>query len=80
MPIYEFSCEKCKRDSEVLVRSSDWTGTQCPHCGSTKLTKKFSMFAASTGASYGDDCAGAPACGMNPSSCGGCCGGGPHSH
>ena len=45
MPIYEFHCEQCARDSEILVRSSDWKGTECPHCGSKKLSKKFSVFA-----------------------------------
>ncbi len=46
MPIYEFHCGKCGRDSEILVRSSDWSGSKCPHCGSAKLDKKFSTFAA----------------------------------
>ena len=45
MPIYEFHCEACERDSEILVRSADWRGTKCPHCGSAKLDKKFSTFA-----------------------------------
>jgi putative FmdB family regulatory protein len=45
MPIYEFHCEKCKRDSEILVRSADWKNAECPNCGSTKLSKKFSTFA-----------------------------------
>jgi len=45
MPIYEFHCGKCERDSEILIRSSDWNGTKCPHCGSEKLEKKFSTFA-----------------------------------
>jgi putative FmdB family regulatory protein len=45
MPIYEFHCEKCERDSEILVRSADWKTAECPHCGSKKLTKKFSTFA-----------------------------------
>src|SRR5438105_4460327 len=66
MPIYEFHCEKCERDSEILVRSRDWTGTKCPHCGSTKVSKKFSVFASSSGASQ------APACSGVPSSCGIC--------
>jgi putative FmdB family regulatory protein len=73
MPIYEFHCGKCERDSEILVRSADWSGTKCPHCGSTKLDKKFSTFAsAGAGAAtpvkkYGH---------------GGhhCCGGGCHAH
>jgi putative FmdB family regulatory protein len=76
MPIYEFHCGKCERDSEILVRSSDWEGTKCPHCGSTKLSKKFSTFAAST-AGGGE----APACESGGGGgCGRCCGGGPHHH
>lgn len=46
MPIYEYHCEKCGKDSELLVRNSEEHPT-CPDCGSVKLTKKFSVFAAS---------------------------------
>ncbi|HUB87394.1 MAG TPA: zinc ribbon domain-containing protein [Verrucomicrobiae bacterium] len=71
MPIYEFHCEKCGRDSEILVRSTDWKNSECPHCGSKKLSKKFSTFAASSA-------------GGNPSSRensgGHCCGGGCSCH
>ncbi|MBL9139859.1 MAG: zinc ribbon domain-containing protein [Verrucomicrobiales bacterium] len=79
MPIYEFHCEDCGAESEILVRSSDWKGTPCPKCGSKHLEKKFSVFASSGGdggspASAGADCSG------NPRSCGRCCGGGPHHH
>jgi putative FmdB family regulatory protein len=45
MPIYEFHCEQCERDSEILVRSTDWKNAECPHFGSKKLAKKFSTFA-----------------------------------
>jgi putative FmdB family regulatory protein len=77
MPIYEFHCGKCEKDSELLVRSSKWEGTKCPHCGSTKLAKKFSTFAASAAGGANQ----APACdGSGGGSCGGCCGGGPHRH
>ncbi len=76
MPIYEFHCESCERDSEVLVRSSDWKGTKCPHCGSSRLEKKFSTFASSMA---GDSSPG-PACSGQPSSCGRCGTGVPHSH
>jgi putative FmdB family regulatory protein len=74
MPIYEFHCEQCEHDSEILVRSSDWKGTKCPQCGSTKISKKFSTFA-SAGAVE------APA-GKRSGSAGGghCCGGGCHAH
>jgi putative FmdB family regulatory protein len=77
MPIYEFHCGKCGRDSEVLVRSSNWKGTKCPHCGSAKLDKKFSTFAAA-GAT-----ATAPAGGQCANGGGGgghCCGGGCGCH
>ncbi len=73
MPIYEFHCEQCEHDSEILVRSADWKGTKCPQCGSVKIFKKFSTFAA----------AGAGG-GSTPVKTGGggghCCGGGCHSH
>jgi putative FmdB family regulatory protein len=73
MPIYEFHCGKCEKDSEILVRSTDWKGAKCPHCGSTRLSKKLSVFASGGG----DD---APACESGGGGCGRCCGGGPHHH
>ena len=78
MPIYEFACAKCGKDSEILVRSSDWKGTTCPHCGSRRLEKKLSVFASGAG----DSAEPAPACAMPGAGggCGGCCGGGPHRH
>ena len=70
MPIYEFHCEACERDSEILVRSTDWKNSECPHCGSKKLAKKFSTFAA----------AGSEKTAASSSGNGGghCCGGGCH--
>jgi putative FmdB family regulatory protein len=80
MPIYEFHCEKCDSDSEILVRSSKWKGAKCPHCGSTKLEKKLSVFASSGSAGETAD-----ACSLSPTGkrggCGCCCGGGGrHRH
>ncbi|NOS71107.1 MAG: zinc ribbon domain-containing protein [Verrucomicrobia bacterium] len=77
MPIYEFHCGKCEKDSEILVRSSHWEGTKCPHCGSSKLEKKFSTFAANNAGSGGET---APRCSGVPSSCGMCGTGKPHRH
>ncbi len=74
MPIYEFHCGKCERDSEILVRSSDWTGTKCPHCGSSKIEKKFSTFASSAAGGA------APSPGKSKGGGGHCCGGGCHAH
>jgi putative FmdB family regulatory protein len=73
MPIYEFHCAQCEHDSEILVRSSDWKGTKCPHCGSAKISKKFSTFATSG--------AGEASSGKKGGAGGGhCCGGGCHAH
>lgn len=76
MPIYEFHCNECESDSEVLVRSSRWEGTPCPHCGSKKLAKKFSTFASTSAGGGGE----VPACSGVPKSCGMCGTGRPHSH
>ena len=77
MPLYEFVSSKCEKDFESLVRSSQWESTvACPHCGSKKLTKKLSVFAAQGG---GSTSASAPA----PQGCGrpgGCGCAGPHHH
>ncbi len=67
MPIYEFHCGSCSKDSEVLVRTTAWKGTKCPHCGSLKLEKKLSVFA-----SGGDGADDLPPCSGTPSACGRC--------
>jgi putative FmdB family regulatory protein len=77
MPIYEFHCDKCEQDSEILVHSSKWKGTKCPHCGSARLSKLLSVFASSVGGSQRSakgSCSGGGSCG------GGCCCGGKHHH
>jgi len=50
MPLYEFECAGCGQSSEMLVRSTDWKGVACPHCGSKKLAKAFSTFASKVAA------------------------------
>ncbi len=69
MPIYEFHCKSCEKDSELLVRSTDWKGTRCPHCKSSKLEKKLSVFAASGGGGQPEM---PPMCSGNPNACGRC--------
>jgi putative FmdB family regulatory protein len=75
MPIYEFHCDKCGADNEILVRSSKWEGTPCPKCGSKKLAKKLSVFASSVASE-----AASPSCSGTPRSCGMCGTGKAHSH
>lgn len=72
MPIYEFYCDDCGSESEILVKSSDWEGTQCPHCQSEKLSKKLSTFAARTENGVGIGGGDLPPCSGNPGACGRC--------
>lgn len=43
MPIFEFGCEGCGKEFELLVRSD--TTAACPACGGTELSRKLSLFA-----------------------------------
>jgi putative FmdB family regulatory protein len=46
MPIYEFTCGKCSKSFEQLVRTmSGEVKAECPHCGSAKAEKKLSVMA-----------------------------------
>jgi putative FmdB family regulatory protein len=81
MPLYEFHCAGCDRDFELLVRSSDWKGTPCPHCGSKKLSKQLSTFATAVASgTTGPMPCDFGGCPTPQRKRGGCCGGGPHHH
>ena len=41
MPLYEYRCERCSNEFEVLVRRSD-TAICCPSCGGNEASKKVS--------------------------------------
>ena len=60
MPIYEYACQDCGQNFEMLVRSS--TVPTCPKCQSTQLEKQLSVPAKPVSDS-------APAL---PTACGGC--------
>jgi putative FmdB family regulatory protein len=45
MPIYEYSCRKCGKAFEVLVRGRSDPAPRCPACGSPKPAKMLSAFA-----------------------------------
>lgn len=72
MPIYEFSCETCSEEFEILVRSSNWEDeVECPSCGSGEVEKLLSVFVATA---LDDSSPGAdlPPCSGMPSNCGRC--------
>ncbi len=64
MPLYEYKCDKCHEQAELLVRGSETP--KCPACGSVKLTKLLSVPAAHSHGSGGE----LPMCQPMPS--GGC--------
>ena len=41
MPIFEYTCQSCDHDFEVLVRGGE--SLTCPHCGARRLTKRLSV-------------------------------------
>ena len=41
MPIYEYTCDSCGEDFELLVRGSDTPS--CPECQGTELTRRISL-------------------------------------
>jgi putative FmdB family regulatory protein len=42
MPIYEYRCEACKHELEVMQKMVDPPLTDCPTCGAASLKKKIS--------------------------------------
>lgn len=71
MPIYEYACQACGEEFELLVRSDE--KLVCPGCESEKLEKLMSAPAAHTGgkgqslpiASHEPGGCGRPQCGTN---------------
>jgi putative FmdB family regulatory protein len=45
MPIYEYRCESCGHELEVLQKMSDAPLIQCPECGESALKKVLSAAA-----------------------------------
>ena len=70
MPIYEYTCQSCQSEFELLIGPSSGK-PGCPDCGSKKVQKKFSTFAAHQPSASMSACSeggcpgssGAPACG-----------------
>jgi putative FmdB family regulatory protein len=50
MPLYEYTCDKCDSEFELLIRNSDDQAV-CPDCGTTNIKKLLSVPAAHTASS-----------------------------
>ncbi len=50
MPLYDYTCPKCKKDFTAILTLSEYNKGQikCPKCHSTKVTQKPSAFFAVT--------------------------------
>lgn len=78
MPLYEYHCEACGANIELLVRNSE-AKPKCSECDSPKLTKQLSVVSGHVagGASPGlpmmsSGGCGKPQCGMGPGGGGRC--------
>ncbi len=72
MPIFEFACQSCQHEFEMLVPSHR-TMVACPRCQGGDVEKLFSAFAVRGSGASGESRA--PAAGLGGGG-GGCCGGG----
>lgn len=45
MPIYEYRCEACGKESTALLARWDSADPACPHCGKMELRRLVSSFA-----------------------------------
>jgi putative FmdB family regulatory protein len=60
MPLFKYECDECGVLSEILIRGSETP--VCPECGSKKLVKQASAFAAMAGGSKQEVSAACPTC------------------
>lgn len=62
MPVYEYTCQSCQKDFELLVRGPS-TEIACPSCSSRELKKRLSSFNSSSTTTTGAAPAGCGQCG-----------------
>ncbi len=55
MPVYEYICSQCQNHAELLVPSFS-AKPACPECGSKKMDRQLSVFAAHIGAKNRTPC------------------------
>jgi putative FmdB family regulatory protein len=46
MPLFEYRCQSCHKDFDVLDLPGRDVNRACPDCGSTQVTQKISVFSA----------------------------------
>jgi putative FmdB family regulatory protein len=68
MPIYEYNCQGCRKDVEILIRGKE--KPLCPLCGSSELNKHLSVVAAPGSKSSSDFPSAMPAGGCGRPQCG----------
>jgi putative FmdB family regulatory protein len=72
VPIYEYTCKKCKHEFEILLLSSDQK-VSCPKCKAKNPKKRFSVFAHKSDFGFTPSTGGGSACGScSSSNCSGC--------
>ena len=80
MPIFEYICDKCGNNFELLIFGKDTA--KCDKCGSPEITKKFSVFSSVNSTKSQEGCSpsfcesgACPAANSCHTHSGGCCGG-----
>ena len=63
MPIYEYQCEKCDKDFEMLIFNSKDKSIACPDCGAKKVKRLLSTTRVVGGGL--DNCAPSPSKGFS---------------
>jgi putative FmdB family regulatory protein len=72
MPLYEYRCMDCDLRFELLKRSSAADEVECVRCGSARVQRLFSRFAARSSGGDGSASLGGGCSGCSASSCAAC--------
>lgn len=63
MPIYEYRCQSCQHEFEILqAMGADANELDCPDCGERRLTRQHSTFAATASRSSSPTACAQPGC------------------
>jgi putative FmdB family regulatory protein len=74
MPLFDFQCQDCQETFEELLKSADAQGdVRCVKCGSPKVERLLSVFAAGSSRASRPGAGAAPAAPGRSGGCGGGC-------